>query len=56
MFPMYLKMILWLTAENEYVQKVREFAAAEGAEVIVVCAKIEEEMAALEDDEKDDVP
>ena len=33
--------------ENEYVQKVREFAAAEGAEVIVICAKIEEEMAAL---------
>lgn len=37
---------------NEYVEKVREFAAAEGAEVIVICAKIEEEMAALEDDEK----
>ena len=38
--------------DNEYVQKVREFAAEEGAQVIVVCAKIEEEMAALEDDEK----
>lgn len=38
--------------ENEYVQKVREFAAEEGAQVIVICAKIEEEMAALEDDEK----
>lgn len=38
---------------NEYVEKVREFATAEGAEVIVICAKIEEEMAALEDDEKD---
>ncbi|MEI4771020.1 redox-regulated ATPase YchF [Psychrobacillus sp. FJAT-51614] len=38
--------------ENEYVQKVRTFAAEEGAEVIVICAKIEEEMAALEDDEK----
>lgn len=25
---------------NEYVQKVREFAAAENAEVIVVCAKL----------------
>ena len=38
--------------DNEYVQRVKEFAANEGAEVIVVCAKIEEEMAALEDDEK----
>ncbi|MER2071114.1 MAG: DUF933 domain-containing protein, partial [Psychrobacillus sp.] len=38
--------------DNEYVQKVRAFAAEEGAQVIVVCAKIEEEMAALEDDEK----
>lgn len=38
--------------ENEYVQKVRAFAEEEGAQVIVVCAKIEEEMAALEDDEK----
>ncbi|MEK4487869.1 redox-regulated ATPase YchF [Psychrobacillus sp. FSL H8-0484] len=38
--------------ENEYVQKVRAFATEEGAQVIVVCAKIEEEMAALEDEEK----
>jgi GTP-binding protein YchF len=37
---------------NEYVQKVREFAAAEEAEVIVVCAKIEEEIAELEGEEK----
>ncbi|WP_457983015.1 redox-regulated ATPase YchF [Bacillus paralicheniformis] len=37
---------------NEYVQKVREFAAAEKAEVIVVCAKIESEIAELEGEEK----
>lgn len=37
---------------NEYVQKVREFAAAENAEVIVVCAKIESEIAELEGEEK----
>jgi GTP-binding protein YchF len=37
---------------NEYVQKVREFAAAEQAEVIIVCAKIEEEIAELEGEEK----
>ncbi|MBS4204291.1 redox-regulated ATPase YchF [Lederbergia citrea] len=39
-------------SENEYVQQVREFAANEEAEVIVVCAKIEEEIAELDDDEK----
>lgn len=40
-------------AGNEYVQKVREYAANEGAEVIVVCAKIEEEIAELEAEEKE---
>lgn len=39
-------------ADNEYVQKVREFAANEGSEVIVICAKIEEEIAELEGEEK----
>lgn len=38
---------------NEYVQKVREYAAKENAEVIVICAKIEEEIAELEPDEKE---
>ena len=38
--------------ENEYVQKVRAFAEEDGAQVITVCAKIEEEMAELDDDEK----
>lgn len=37
---------------NEFVQKVRDYAAAEGAEVIVVCARIEEEIAQLDDEEK----
>ncbi|MCQ6280230.1 redox-regulated ATPase YchF [Bacillus sp. EB600] len=37
---------------NEYVQKVRDFATADQAEVIVVCAKIEEEIAELEGEEK----
>lgn len=37
---------------NKHVSSVREFAASEGSKVIVVCAKIEEEMAALEDEEK----
>ena len=39
--------------DNEYVQKVREFAAQEEAEVIVICAKIEEEIAELEGEEKE---
>ncbi len=38
---------------NEYVQKVRDFAAKDNADVIVICAKIEEEMAELEDEEKE---
>lgn len=37
---------------NEQVQKVREFAKEQGEEVFVVCANIEEEIAALEPDEK----
>jgi ribosome-binding ATPase len=40
-------------SKNEYVQKVKEFAAQDGAEVIVVCAKIEEEIAELEGEEKE---
>ncbi|MBX0316212.1 redox-regulated ATPase YchF [Planococcus glaciei] len=39
--------------DNEYVQKVRDYAAQQNSEVIVVCAKIEEEMAELEDEEKE---
>ena len=38
---------------NANVQKVREYAAKEKAEVIVVCAKIEEEISELEPDEKE---
>ncbi|HSO57955.1 MAG TPA: redox-regulated ATPase YchF [Paenisporosarcina sp.] len=38
--------------DNEYVQKVRKFASSENSQVIVICAKIEEEMAELDDEEK----
>lgn len=38
---------------NENVQKVREYAAKENAEVIVICAKIEEEISELDQDEKE---
>ena len=37
---------------NPYVQQVREIAAAEGAEAVVICAEIEAEMAELEEDER----
>ena len=37
---------------NEYVERVRALAAAEGAEVVVVCAAIEAEIAQLEESDK----
>ncbi|QQZ09440.1 redox-regulated ATPase YchF [Heyndrickxia vini] len=40
-------------SSNSNLQKVRDYAANEGAEVIVICAKIEEEIAELDDDEKE---
>ncbi|MFD2638463.1 redox-regulated ATPase YchF [Piscibacillus salipiscarius] len=40
--------------DNENVQKVKEYAANEGAEVIVVCAKVESEIAELEGEEKEE--
>jgi GTP-binding protein YchF len=38
--------------ENDFVKKVKGFAAKEASEVIVVCARLEEELSSLEDDEK----
>jgi ribosome-binding ATPase YchF (GTP1/OBG family) len=39
-------------AENPFVRQVEEFAAAEGSEVIVISAKVEAEIAELEEEEK----
>lgn len=39
-------------ANNALVNKVREFAASEGAEALVVSAKVESEIALLDDEEK----
>jgi len=39
-------------ASNEFVKKVREYAASEDSEVFVICAQIEQEIAELEEDEK----
>ncbi|WP_252229204.1 redox-regulated ATPase YchF [Clostridium sp. ZBS15] len=41
--------------ENKYVKTVKEYAASENSEVIVVSAKIEEELSGLEDDEKNEM-
>ena len=37
---------------NEYVQQVKAFAASEKAEVITICARAEEEIAELDDEDK----
>ncbi|MEK0313572.1 redox-regulated ATPase YchF [Cohnella sp. 56] len=38
---------------NEYVQRVREFAAAEGSEVVPISARVESEIAELEGEDRD---
>lgn len=40
-------------ASNQGVQAVRKFAQENGSEVFVICARIEEELSELEDDEKE---
>jgi len=40
-----------IAAENDYVKKVRALAEKEGAQVVVICAKVEEEIAELDADE-----
>lgn len=39
-------------SSNEYVQRVREFAAKENCGAFVICAQIEQEISELEEDEK----
>lgn len=38
--------------DNEYVKQVKEYAAAEDSEVVVICAKIEAELSELDDEER----
>ena len=45
-------MKLLTLSDNEYVKQVREFAANEDAEVIVICAKIEAEISELDGKKK----
>ncbi|OPJ63245.1 redox-regulated ATPase YchF [Clostridium oryzae] len=39
-------------ANNKFVQQIQEYAKSENSDVIVVCARLEEELSALEEDEK----
>lgn len=39
--------------DNDYVKAVKQFAAKQGSEVIVLCAKIEEDLAGMDKDEKE---
>ncbi len=38
--------------DNDYIKQVREYAEKEDAKVVVVCAKLEEDLSELEDEEK----
>lgn len=41
-------------SDNKYVKIVQEFAAAENSQVIIICARAEEEIAELDDADKED--
>lgn len=41
-----------INEKNEYVKILKEFASKEGSSVVVICAKIEAELAELDDDER----
>lgn len=43
-----------LAEDNEYVKRVRMIAADEGAEVVKICAKVEEEMVDMSDEEREE--
>ena len=40
------------STDNTYVESVRQFAATEDAQVVVICAEIEQEISELEEEEK----
>lgn len=41
-----------MAEDNDYVKQVREYAAARGAEVVKICAKMEEELNSVDDEER----
>ena len=44
-----------LAEDNEYVQKLKEYAASRNSEVVKLCAKVEEEMVSFDEDEKQEM-
>jgi GTP-binding protein YchF len=42
------------SGDNPFVSELKEYAAREDSEVMIICARIEEEIAQLEDEEKED--
>ncbi len=40
-----------LMEENDYVKKVKEYASSKGNDVVMLCAKVEEELVGLDEDE-----
>ena len=42
-------------ADNEYVKKVKEYAEKEGSKVVCLCAKIEEDLSEMSNEEKDEM-
>ncbi len=43
-----------IASDNDYVLKLRELAGKEGSPVVKICAKVESELAELEDEEKEE--
>ena len=43
-----------LVGTNEYIDQVVEFASKENSKVIIMCAKLEEELSGLQDEERED--
>lgn len=41
-----------ITEDNEYIKSVKDYASKENAKVIVMCARLEEELSGLADDER----
>jgi GTP-binding protein YchF len=44
-----------LSEDNEYVQKLKAYASERGAEVIKLCAKVEEDMVDFDDEEREEM-
>ncbi|MCX8130155.1 MAG: redox-regulated ATPase YchF [Clostridia bacterium] len=42
------------SGDNAFVAELKEYAAKEGSEVMIICAKIEEEIAQLQDEEREE--